>query len=376
MSHGPRIVHVVHRFAMGGMENGIVNLINGMDREFKHAIVCLDRSTDFADRLQRDDVQIVSLRKKPGKDIPHYGRLWSALRELKPSVVHTRNIGTIEAGIIARGAGVKNVFHGEHGFDVNDLHGAHSRYRRLRRFANPFVRRFVCVSQQIRAWLQRDVGLPDEKLVQIYNGVDTQRFSPVARDDARERLRGAGVADGSIIGAVGRLEAVKNQIELVRAFLNRCDRSAEFAAATSLVLLGDGSSRSTIETFARDHVHGARVHLLGARDDVADLLPGFDVFVLPSLNEGISNTLLEAMSCGVPVVASRVGGNAELFADGRHGTLYESGDEEALSAALAGYIETPGMRDERAQAARKHVVERFSLDRMIDQYQALYASYS
>lgn len=375
MSAQRRIVHVVHRFAMGGMENGIVNLINGMDRDFRHAIVCLDQATDFANRLQRDDVEIVALHKQPGKDLPHYGRLWRALRQLRPSVVHTRNIGTIEAGLIARASGVRHVLHGEHGFDVNDLHGTHSRYRRLRRMASPFVRRFVCVSRQIRNWLQCDVGLPDTKLVQIYNGVDTQRFSPEARRDARQRLIDLGVGDGFVIGAVGRLEAVKNQSELVSAFLDRCERCADFAQRASLTLLGDGSTRAQIEALRNDSAHADRVHLLGARDDVAELLPGFDVFVLPSLNEGISNTLLEAMACAVPVVASRVGGNAELFADGRHGTLYESGDREALSAALARYVDSPDMRIERAAAARKHVVERFSLERMVEQYQALYATY-
>jgi sugar transferase (PEP-CTERM/EpsH1 system associated) len=345
-----------------------------MDRRFSHAIICLDYSDEFQNRLQRDDVEIIALNKKPGKDLGHYGRMWRALRRLKPSVVHTRNIGTIEAGMVARAAGVRHVLHGEHGFDINDLHGAHSRYRRLRQFANPFVRRFVCVSQQIQHWLQRDVGLPEDKLVQIYNGVDIHKFSPV-RQDARARLRELGVQSRCIIGSVGRLEAVKNQIELVRAFLNRCERSPAFAEDTALVLLGNGSQRELIEAQINNSEFGSGVHLLGKRDDVAKLLPGFDVFALPSLNEGISNTLLEAMACGVPVIASRVGGNAELFTDGRQGTLYESGDEEALSAALDRYFETPDMRTERAEAARKHVVEHFSLERMIEQYESLYAAY-
>ena len=100
-----------------------------------------------------------------------------------------------------------------------------------------------------------------------------------------------------------------------------------------------------------------------------------DAFVLPSLNEGISNTLLEAMASGVPVVASRVGGNAELFDDGQQGTLYESGDEDALSSALGRYFDNPAMREERAAAARRHVVGRFSLARMIDHYESLYATF-
>lgn len=369
------IVHVIYRFAMGGMENGLVNLINGMDRGHRHAIVCLDRSTSFADRLTRDDVEIVSLHKKDGKDLPHYGRLLRALRSLRPAVVHTRNIGTIEAGIVARAAGVRHVLHGEHGFDIADLDGTHSRYRLLRRLANPFVRRFVCVSEQIRSWLARDVGLPEDKLVQIYNGVDTQKFSDTGRAAAREALRRHGVSRPFVVGAVGRLEVVKNQVELLRAYAMRCARDEQFGQDAALCLLGDGSQRETLEREARASGCGEGVFFLGARDDVPALLPGLDVFVLPSLNEGISNTLLEAMACGVPVVASRVGGNAELFSDGREGTLYESGDDDALSAALGRYFGNADMRNERAAAARIHVADRFSLARMIERYESLYASY-
>ncbi|MFK8017443.1 MAG: TIGR03088 family PEP-CTERM/XrtA system glycosyltransferase [Gammaproteobacteria bacterium] len=371
----PLIAHVIHRFAMGGMENGIVNLINGMDRDFAHAIICLDQSTEFSQRLTRDDVQIFSLRKKPGKDLPHYQRLWRVLRELRPSVVHTRNIGTIEAGLVARLAGTATVFHGEHGFDVNDLHGAHQRYRRLRRVANPFIRRFICVSQQIRQWLQRDIGLPEDKLTQIYNGVDTTRFDPARRETARALLRSAGADGEFVVGGVGRLEAVKNPLELVRAFTSRCQTHTDFAQRASLVLLGDGALRDEVARCADESGFAQRVHLLGARDDVAQLMPGFDVFALPSLNEGISNTILEAMASGVPVVASRVGGNAELYRDGQHGTLYESGDVDALAGALGHYADNEPMREERAAAARRHVVQQFSLDRMIDQYQSLYAAH-
>ncbi len=370
----PVIAHVIHRFAMGGMENGLVNLINGMDHGYRHAIVCLDQSSDFAQRLTRNDVQIVSLHKKPGKDPAHYGRLFSALRRLRPAVVHTRNIGTIEAGMVARAAGVRHVLHGEHGFDVADLHGTHSRYRLLRRLASPFVRRFVCVSQQIYRWLERDIGLPAARLVQIYNGVDTHKFHP-DREAARQRLRDQGVDRRFVVGAVGRLEVVKNQVELVRAYAQRCARSEDFMAHSALCLLGDGSQRDALQREAHKAGVAGSTFFLGARDDVAQLLPGLDVFVLPSLNEGISNTLLEAMACGVPVVASRVGGNAELFVDGQHGTLYETGDDDALGAALMRYFDNPAMREERAGQARAHVASTFSLARMIERYESLYATY-
>ncbi|MEM6640218.1 MAG: TIGR03088 family PEP-CTERM/XrtA system glycosyltransferase [Pseudomonadota bacterium] len=371
----PLIAHVVHRFAMGGMENGLVNLINGMDQRIRHAIVCLDRSSDFEQRLQRSDVDVIALNKKPGKDIGYYRRLFSAIRHLRPSVVHTRNIGTIEAGVVARLSGVRHVVHGEHGFDMVDLHGRHSRYRQLRRFASPFVRRFVCVSRQIQSWLKDDIGLPGDKLEQIYNGVDTRKFHPGGRKSAREKLRAEGVTADFVIGTVGRLEQVKNQAELLRAFAQRRSADVDFRARAALALLGDGTTRADLESQARAHGCEGAVHFLGARDDVAELLPGLDVFALPSLNEGISNTLLEAMACGLPVIASRVGGNAELFVDGEHGALYASGNEAALAEALGLAFSDTELRRTQALASRQHVAEHFSLSRMIERYEALYAPY-
>lgn len=368
----PLIAHVIHRFAMGGMENGLVNLINGMDDRFRHAIVCLDTHTDFASRLTRDDVILHAVNKAQGMDPGHYWRVWQALRRMQPAVVHTRNIGTIEAGVVARLGATKNVIHGEHGFDVQDLHGANARYRRLRKLASPFIKRFICVSRQIATWLERDIGLPARKVTQIYNGVDTDKFTPQGRELARARLRDLGINADFVVGTIGRLEPVKNPQAALDGF-------ARFIAqpvaqdATALVVVGDGSLRESLVADASQRGLSQRVHFLGARDDVAALLPGFDVFLLPSLNEGISNTILEALACGVPVIASRVGGNQELFDEHEHGAFFDSNDTQALAQALVRMLGDPELSARQGQAARAHVVRKFSLATMIERYTQVYA---
>jgi glycosyltransferase involved in cell wall biosynthesis len=115
-----------------------------------------------------------------------------------------------------------------------------------------------------------------------------------------------------------------------------------------------------------------QVWLAGPRDDVASLIRAMDVFVLPSLNEGISNTILEAMGTGRPVIAARVGGNGELVQSGVTGVLYDPGDEAALTGALVRYCEQPQLCAAHGAAGRRRVVERFSLDAMVGQYVALY----
>ncbi len=358
------------------MENGLVNLLNRMDRRFGHAIVCLDGYTDFRRRLERDDVALHDIAKKPGLDPAHYKRLFGQLRRLRPALVHTRNIGTIEAGVIARLAGVRNVIHGEHGFDVADLHGDNPRYRRLRRACSPLINRFVCVSRQIADWLRTQVGIGPHKLVQIYNGVDCDKFNPGNRDEARARLREAGVRSDFVVGLVGRLEAVKNPSAALTAFAARCGQDPAFRDSSALVLVGGGSLEKELHAAVSRSGLGDRVHLLGRREDVDMLLAGFDVFVLPSRNEGISNTILEAMACGVPVLASRVGGNPELVEEGRTGYLYDCDDVDALAHLMAMYHRDLAARRQHAAAARVRANDRFSIGEMVGQYESLYAEFT
>ena len=124
MSDAPLIVHIIFRLDVGGMENGLVNLINGMPaNRYRHAIVCLKDYTDFRSRLQRADVALYALNKKDGKDLLLYYRVWRLLRTLRPDIVHTRNLGTIDMLFPAALAGVRSRVHGEHGWDMVDLHG-------------------------------------------------------------------------------------------------------------------------------------------------------------------------------------------------------------------------------------------------------------
>ena len=172
------VAHVVFRFDVGGLENGVVNLINALpvDR-FRHAVVVLtDISRDFADRVAGRDVQFVALRKPPG---PGY-RLWPALyrtfRNLRPDIVHTRNLAPLEATAPAWLAGVPVRIHGEHGWDVGNLDGANLKDRWVRRSYRPFVTHYIALSRHIATYLESEVGIGSKRISQIYNGVETARF--------------------------------------------------------------------------------------------------------------------------------------------------------------------------------------------------------
>jgi sugar transferase (PEP-CTERM/EpsH1 system associated) len=366
-SSPPLVAHVIYRLDVGGLENGVVNLVNRMPRDrYRHAIICLAGfGQDFRKRVQRDDVEVLSIDKRPGKDLAMYGRVWRTLRRLRPQIVHTRNLGTVDLQWVAWAAGVGHRVHGEHGWEASDPLGRDPRQLRIRRACRPVIQRYVPMSRDLARWLQQDVGVPTERIRQLYNGVDTQRFSPLPADSGR-------ATDPVTIGTVGRLDPVKNQVQLLEAFSVLRSRDLSPAAAIRLRLVGDGPLREHLRQRAAELGIGGQVEFTGARDDTPDQLRSMDVFVLPSVNEGISNTILEAMATGLPVVAGRVGGNPELVQDGTTGRLYEPARSGALEQALEPYIIDRELRRKHGAAGRERVLQNFGLDTMIQRYLDLY----
>lgn len=369
----PLIAHVLFRFDVGGLENGVVNLVNHLpDWKWRHAVIALDDvSPDFARRVERKDVVFESLRKPPGHLFGQYPTLVRLFRRLRPAIVHTRNLAALEAMPPAWLAGVTGRVHGEHGWDVHDLDGTSSRYRHMRRVFRPFVQHYVALSDQIASYLQAGVGIDPRRLTRIYNGVDTTRFRPAGSRACRALLPFSG-SDLFVVGTVGRLQAVKDQVSLVRAFAQLVRESGAERSRLRLVIAGEGPVRAQLEEAIRAEGLEGIAWLAGGRDDVADLMQCFDLFVLPSLSEGISNTILEAMSTALPVIATRVGGNAELVVDGVTGTTVPPANPTALAAALGTYVSQPALGPEHGAAGRRRIEERFAIQTMVASYDAVY----
>lgn len=371
----PLIVHVIHRLQVGGLENGLLNLVNRTpEGRFRHAIVCMTDFTDFVDRVTVEGVAIRALHKQPGKDPGIYFRLFKVFRELRPDIVHTRNIGTLEAQVIARLCGVGGCIHGEHGRDMRDLDGSNRRHRMLRRLMSPLVSRYVALSKDTQQWLVRDNGVPSRKTVQLYNGVDTQRFHPCESSDTGSLGAASGLQGRFILGTVGRLSAEKDQLTLVQAFLMLLDRDPAYRDRLGLVLIGDGELREPIEKLLQARDEGVRrlVWMPGARNDVPAIMRQLDLFVLPSRTEGVSNTILEAMASAVPVLATAVGGNPELVVDGETGSLVAPCSPARMADGIEKYVKNHSLAVEHGQAGRKRVLEQFSIDVMVERYLALY----
>lgn len=366
----PLIVHVIYRLQVGGLENGVVNLVNHMPSDrYRHAIVCLSDATDFRQRIQRDDVEIFEMHKRPGHDFASWRRLFDLFRELHPAVVHTRNIGCLEAQIPAWLAGVRCRVHGEHGWDVSDPDGNNRKYRWLRRLHSPLVHRFIALSRELEEYLVQRVGIARDKVSRIYNGVDSVRFRP-GQSDALPAGFSAG--DSVVFGTVGRMHGVKDQGNLCQAFVLLCRQHTEIAHRMRLVLVGDGPLRAICSAMLAEARLEGQAWLPGNQTEVPDLMRAFDVFVLPSQAEGISNTVLEAMASGLPVIATDVGGNSELVQDGASGSLVPANDPQALADQMARYAGSPALRDQHGETGCQRIAADFSMTRMLSAYGSVY----
>lgn len=369
----PLVVHVVYRFSMGGLENGVVNLINRLPADrWRHAIVALTEiDAGFAARIQRPDVKLVALHKPPGQGLWQFPKLHRLFRELKPAIVHTRNLGALEAQVPAWTAGVRGRVHGEHGRDADDVDGSNRRHILMRRVYRHFVQQHIALGGELAGYLRCPIGVPEDQLTAIYNGVDPERFSPPPQ---RLPIPGCPFTDPALwlVGTVGRMQTVKAQPILAQAFVSVLRQRPALRDTLRLVMVGDGSLRAECLAILQQGGVDHLAWLPGARDDVPDVMRGLDCFVLPSLAEGISNTILEAMACGLPVLATRVGASAELLVDGQTGVLVPAGDAAALCAGVMRLAGDTKAARAMGRAGRQRIEQRFSLPAMVAAYESVY----
>ncbi len=368
------IAHLIHRLDIGGMETVVVNILNHLPKaHFRHAVISLTDCTDFKDRIKHPDVTFHQLDKKAGKDPMVWVRLWKLLRRLKPEVLHTCNLAALEGALPARLAGVPVVIHAEHGRDDYDLDGSNRKYLLLRQLLIPLVDHVVPVSGDLERWLVNRVRVNPTKIRKIVNGIDSPLPPRTYPDPAPAgESEAAAINSWFMIGTVGRLWPVKDQANLLKAFARLLAMVEGDKDWLRLVLVGDGPERANIEALGAELGITSQLWISGWRDDVPQLLRGFDVFALPSQAEGTPLTILEAMAAGLPVVATRVGGVADMVIDGDTGALVEPGDPEGLALALLRYVRNPSMAPRHGASGRALYEEKFTLQRMVERYESLF----
>src|SRR5262245_45359771 len=283
-----RILHVLHAFSAGGLENGIVNIINRSPDHLIHELCLLSKSGEFINRLARP-VVVHELNKKSGNGERIILQLRELYRRRNVDIIQTRKWGAFDGVFAACLTPKPALIHGEHGRDMTDPNGEVYRRNLTRRLLAFRAIKFVAVSKDLCTWLKQIVHIPISKLEFIPNGVDTERFLPGRDLDLRAEL-GIG-QDEFVVGTIGRLDPVKNHEGLIHAVQILQERGHP----VRLVIVGDGPLRRDIERSVQTALRTPQALLLGYRGDVEQLYRAFDSFVLNSFAEGMSNTLLEAM---------------------------------------------------------------------------------
>src|SRR6267143_421108 len=367
-----RILHVLNRLESGGTEYGVLKIIAGLaDNAFEHGLCTL---RGFEPKLAMhpllQETLFVAGKLRHG---PQYSvfRLARVMREFRADIIHSRNWGGIEAIPAARLARVPVVIHSEHGYELDMLAGLPARRRFLRRGVYAMTDAVFTVTRDLQHYHARQAWVSPDKIRVIYNGVDTRRFSP--RPESRDRLRAElGIpAERFVIGSIGRIVPIKDFLTLLQTAESLVRRGID----ACVLLVGSGPEMPHLQAYAKGSAEiSDRVFFVGPSDRVPDLLNVLDAYVLTSICEGMSNTLLEAMASGLPAVATRVGGNPEVVEENRTGWLFSPRDVGGLTEHLSALAGRKDLCAEFAKAARRRILQHFALERMLHDYRHLYLS--
>jgi glycosyltransferase involved in cell wall biosynthesis len=337
------------------MEKGVVNLIQRLDPSRLEHVVCVLRSLgSLAESIPPDRGKVVCLGETGSGMRFQALTLARQIMAVNPDIVHSRNWGTIETVLAGRWVGSCAMIHSEHGMESYAPNAVEPQRRRwLRRLAFQLADRVLSVSYHLRDYHAQRTGFPASHISVIHNGVDMGLFRNRTRDRMSCRARFGFAPDEFCLGTVGRLEPIKDLLTLLKA-------AAAFPDSMNwhLAVAGEGRELPALQEFLRDKPRlQKRVRFLGEIQDVPDFLNSLDVYVLPSLYEGISNSLLEAMASGVAVVASRVGGNTEVVVDGESGILFPVAQPAVLAERLVMLDREADTRQRLGRAAIQRIKE-------------------
>lgn len=347
------VVHVVLQLDTGGMERLLVEFARHANRsQFVLRFVSITGRGTVADELEALGWPVVAMNEPPGLRPGIVRRLAKLFKEWRADVVHVHNAKPMMyGGPAARFAGVPRVIYTRHGQHNTQSKRQAMVFNLLQKTAD----KIVCVSDD-SAGLSIAEGLGESRVCRVWNGIDLKRFAFVGPQ-----------ANGPMV-MVGRLSPEKSVDTLLRAMalvVAKCPNA-------QLEIAGNGACKTELESLSRELKLEGNVKFLGEVRNVPALLSRASVSILPSLTEGISLTLLEAMAVGLPVVATRVGGNPEVVADGETGLLIPSADPAAMAEAIERMLASPAMRQEMGFAGRQRIEAHFDVSRMVGNYEGIY----
>jgi len=369
--------HKVFQLLAGGPWGGGGVVVLALSKRLMQegcSVWVLSLSDEVSKRFSETGVKVVSShfwrRDINPLDLLVFFELFYLFKRGGFDVVHTHTSkGGFLGRIAARLAGVPLVIHTVHGFAFHEFTNPLARlfYIRLEKIAARFCDLIICVNHEDRLTAIEEGIVDPEKIVTIVNGIDLSQFDIEIDVESQKEILGL-PKEAILVGTVGRLAPQKGYKYLIEA----SPEILRFHPNVWFLYVGDGPLRFELERLAGDLGVGDHCLGLGFRKDIPQLLACFDILVLPSLREGLSITLLEAMAAGKAIVASNIKGNREVLIDGVNGLLCQAGNSEALVKSISTLINNPGKAYVLGKKARetveKNFDERLMLDRTIEFY--------
>lgn len=359
------VMHVILTLDMAGMEHVVYNLTKNLNKAiFEAEIVVILRRGPLAAEAEKDGINVISA-KRMLRFVPfiYPYELIRIIRKIKPDIIHSHSGCWHYTSLAARLCKVPVAIHTEHGRAFPDPK-SHIFCDRL---YFGFTDKLVTVSEPLTTYMQEIVGLDYKRIIQIENGVDTKLFYNTSGNQRTLQTLGLSRND-HIIGIVARLEPVKDHLTLLNAFAE----VIKIVPNCKLLIIGNGSQKQNIEKQIQTLKLSEKVLLLGERKDIPELLSIIDIFVLSSLSEGTSLTLLEAMASGKPVVVTNVGGNGRVVIDNETGFLVPPEEPSIMAEKIITLLNNKNLINEMGMKSRNRVLEHFNLDKMVKEYEKLY----
>jgi glycosyltransferase involved in cell wall biosynthesis len=364
-----RVLHLIRTLERGGAERVVANYAKYHDRtRFEVSVCCLVDRGEIADEVEAYGVKVDCLNKK-GRNPNVIIRLCKLLNRERIDILHAHNVSAAFWGVLAaKLAGIPTLIITEHNVVTN-----RSWYSKtLAKMLGASVNSLIAVSEGVRLSHLREYGLSPRKVITIRNGIDIEHFNGKDQPAPKELLADMGIEDNCfIVGNVGSLTEQKNQA----CFIDMAQLVLETVPNTHFIIIGEGALRPNLETQIRRLGLENRVHLLGKRPDVKDLLRAMDIFVLSSLWEGLPISILEAMASGIPIIATDVGGNSEAIKGGISGILVPPGNASTIAEAVTRLLHDKSFSESLAKRAFESLTENFSAATMVRTTEALYLDF-
>jgi len=357
-----KVMQIVLSLECGGAERIVVNLVNRLKERFDFSVCVLDKLGDLEGELG-SKIRVDCMERIEGIDFFLPFKMARLIKEISPDVIHVHNPTCLFYTAMA----VKLAGRGKIVFTQHGLAKKSWKMVKALRFLSRFITKAVAVSDDIAGYLEDSYGVNKERIKIIINGIDENVYkSDQSRSqDIKEKFNLNGEY---VIGHVARLSPEKDQATLLKAF---CKVNSEMERV-KLVIVGDGPLKDSLRSKVKSLKLEDKVLFLGSRNDVQELMNMFDLFVLSSIREGTSLTLLEAMAAGLPIVATKVGGNADVVIDKKTGLLVPPKEPDKLAEAVINLLKDNGLRKKMGKEGRKMVEEKFCLDRMAKEYEKIY----